>query len=306
MSGGGERPRATTDGTDVRLSPTFARTIEECNLRARWLRVDAAPREVPPADEALRFGTAAHAALETLVTAVASSGTVAELTEPVWRERTLAAVSDAVSEHGPFSDERAERLRRIVTEHAEDLGTLDARDVLGVEVPLRWRAGDDTPVIGFADRLDRLDAATVRIVDYKTGQRAFPPEDIAASLQFRTYAVAVASRHRWAESVEMEVAQLDRRERTRTRWSSEELSGIAEELADRYRAADRRITEGPWDATEGRWCGICEFVARCPAKGGEPAAGTWDPRLPGISGAPPRLPGLDDDGTAAGPGRPAG
>lgn len=279
----------------MRLSPTFARTIEECNLRARWLRLDGAPREVPPADEPLRYGTAAHAALETLVTAVTAAGGVAELTAPDWRERTDTAVATAVAEHGPFSDERRERLRDIVTDHAAALGTLDARDVLGVEVPLRWRAGDDTPVIGFADRLDRVDATTLRVVDYKTGTRAFPSSELEASLQFRTYAVAAATRHRWVEAVEVEVAQLDRRERTRTRWSATELGRIADELGERYRAADRRIAEGPWEPSEGGWCRICEFVALCPAKGGTPAPGTWDPRLPGIVGAPLRLPGLDED-----------
>ncbi|MEY3020500.1 MAG: hypothetical protein RLZZ272_1484 [Actinomycetota bacterium] len=291
----------------MRLSPTFVRTIEECNLRARWSRIDAAPREVPPADAALRYGTAAHAALETLVTAVVAAGAVADLTEDLWRQRTAAAVSEAVDEHGPFPKDVVERLHRIVSDHAEDLATLDARDVLGVEVPLRWRAGTDTPVIGFADRVDRIDASTVRVTDYKTGRRAFTADDVQASLQLQTYAVAAASRHRWAEAVEVEVAQLDRRERERARWSAEELARIAEELAERYLAADRRITEGPWEATEGDWCRICEFATLCPAKGGEPAPGTWDPRIPGIRDAHPRLPGLDDapTGDSGDPGSPA-
>lgn len=278
----------------MRLSPSFARTVEECTLRARWLRIDAAPRDVPPADEPLRYGTAAHAALEALVAAVVEHGGTVDLTVADWRERADGAVTAAIAEHGPFTHERATRLRAIVREHAGALGTMSAGDVLGVEVPLRWRAGADTPVIGFADRIDRVDATTLRVVDYKTGARAHPAEELAASLQFRTYAVAAAERFRWVESVEVEVAQLDRRERTRVRFDADALATIADELRERYRAADRRIAEGPWEPSEGSWCRVCEFVRHCPAKGGEPAPLTWDPRLPGIAGAPPRLPGFDD------------
>jgi hypothetical protein len=274
----------------VRLSPSFARTIEECNLRARWLRIDQAPREVPPADEPLRYGTAAHAALETVIAEAAEAVGTVDLTTDDWRERAGRALDAAIAEHGPFSPERTRALREIVTDHLALIGSVGARDVLGVEVPLRWRAGEDTPVIGFADRIDRIDGRTVRVVDYKTGRRRFSDEDLAASLQFRTYAVAAAARHRWVEAVEVEVAQLDRRERTRTRFDAEALATIAEELALRYRAADARLADGPWEATEGDWCRICEFVANCPAKGGDPVPGTWDPRLPGIVGEPPRLP----------------
>jgi len=273
----------------VRLSPSFARTVEECTLRARWLRIDEAPRAVPEIDEPLRYGSAAHTALERVFLAVVAEDAPCDLTSDDWRTRTDEAIAAAIVEHGPFSPTREEELRRIVHEHAATLGTVAGRDVLGTELFLRWKAGEDTPVVGFADRVDRLPGDRVRVVDYKTGRGAFPPETLSASLQFRTYAVAAASRFPWAEEIEVEVAQLDRREVTRTSWTREDLDTVAVELAERYVAADARVTEGPWEPTVGRWCGICEFVALCPAKGGTPAPGTWDPTARAIVGADPSL-----------------
>ena len=274
----------------MRLSPTFVITVEQCTLRARWLRIDKAHKDTPDADEGLRSGRAVHQALEKIYTDVVNERHVGPLHSPAWLGRARHHIDQAVADNGPFNDQRISDMRMQVLDYLLDQHQVAGGDILGVEQFLQMGLRPGTNVVGFVDRIDRRDSATLGVVDYKGGWRRWHPDIVRSELQTQTYALVAFKRHPWARKVLVEIAMLGHRETASAVWTDQDMPTLEAQLRERYLAADDLMKDGPWEARRGDHCDRCEFKPWCPEWGGTPQPGTWNPELEALQ------PEGEDDG----------
>jgi len=104
-------------------------------------------------------------------------------------------------------------------------GHLDHQDVLAIEKRFELSIGPFT-VLGFIDRVDRVDDETVEVIDYKTNRMLFTREEVDASLQMSLYCDHRGDCQAYAEAL--------RGERTVICEDLEDLEGVARERWDRY------------------------------------------------------------------------
>lgn len=264
----------------MRLSTSIVNVIEQCNLRARWRRIDKAQSAPSELDEAARAGKAVHQALEVVYRLAQADNYVGPLHTPEWLGRAREAIDTAITEHGPFEDEeRISDMRLMVLDYLLDQDEVVGANVLGIEqfVQLGLRKG--TNVVGFLDRLDRRDGDEIAVIDYKTSWRRYDTDQLRAELQPQTYAVLVAKRHTWATRITFEMAELRHRTSASVMWTSADLPRLEQQVRERYIAADKKLQQGPWEPNRDVWCNRCEFKAWCPAWDGTPQPGTWNPEI---------------------------
>ncbi len=147
------------------LSYSRLSRFEQCPLSFRLHYIEKAKADpgVP-----LRFGKAVHAVLEVLVrehmeqerSGPLSEERAAELWQQAWAAEDLSGVD--------VFQEGLDILRAFV----RDQGHLEHHDVLAIEKEFRLPVGPFT-VLGFIDRIDRVDDETIEVIDYKTNRQIF-------------------------------------------------------------------------------------------------------------------------------------
>lgn len=264
----------------MRLSPSLAITIENCTLRARWQRIDKAEPATPEADIGLRYGKTIHRALELIYTDVRSTFSIhpQPLHTPTMLNRAAKLLDNALEEHGPLPDNLHVKARGEILDYLLDQHAVTRDQVLATEGFINWPLRPGTNVVGYIDRIDRRGNSVVAI-DYKSGRKRWTSDSIRAELQMPTYVIAVAKRYPWAEQIVAEIAMTGHRETASAMWPRNDIPALEQALTTRYLAADNLLTEGPWTPTVGDWCGSCPFKTWCPAHGGTPQPGTWNPQL---------------------------
>jgi CRISPR/Cas system-associated exonuclease Cas4 (RecB family) len=140
-------------------------------------------------------------------------------------------------------------------------GVVDHRDVLAVEKEFRLSAGPFS-VLGFIDRVDRIDDETIEVTDYKTNRQLFTREEVDTSLQLSLYEIAVRRMWPWAKNVRLTFAMLRHGVRMTTARTEEQLAAA---LA--YVETIGRMTESATDfpARVSGNCVYCDHRAQCPA-----------------------------------------
>lgn len=236
------------------LSYSRLSRFEQCPLSFRLHYIEKAKADpgVP-----LRFGKAVHAVLEILVrehmeqerSGPLSEERAAELWQQAWAAEDLSGVD--------VFQEGLDILRAFV----RDQGHLDHHDVLAIEKEFRLSVGPFT-VLGFIDRIDRVDDETIEVIDYKTNRQIFSRDEVEHSLQLSLYHVAVQRMWPWAKNVRLTFHMLRHGLRLRTERTPEQL-----EAALRYVETMGRMTE---EATEfparlNSNCVWCDHRQQCPA-----------------------------------------
>ncbi len=184
--------RFTDPSSQATLSPTAFYRYVACPLRfyfhsvARLETDDEITEEV----DAPMFGTILHAALQKLYTPVIGEHHPGRTLRTLLRTGSVASAVEASINENYLNDPRATTedytgnlllVKDIVTRYLRG-GVMpydaahDAFTVQGLEQPVSYgfefTAGGDTlrmKFAGIADRIDRLDDGTLRVVDYKTG-----------------------------------------------------------------------------------------------------------------------------------------
>lgn len=240
--------------TNTHLSYSRLSRFEQCPLSFKLQYIDKRASEpgMP-----LRFGKVVHAALERLVREVIEQ----ERTGPLHEERAVALFADAWAAEGLTGLHEFGEGVAMVRAFVRGEGIVDHRDVLAVEKEFRLPVGRFT-VLGFIDRVDRIDDETIEIVDYKTNRQLFTREEVDTSLQMSLYELAARRLWPWVRSVRLTFAMLRhgvRQTTTRTPEQLEAALGYVETLG--------RMTE---EATEfparvSGNCVHCDHRAHCPA-----------------------------------------
>ncbi len=89
----------------------------------------------------------------------------------------------------------------IVKDFVRQQGVVDHRDILAVEQGFELKAGK-FKVVGFIDRVDRIDDSTIRVWDYKSSRALFSTDELNRSLQMALYHAAATQLWPWAKAVQ--------------------------------------------------------------------------------------------------------
>lgn len=142
------------------------------------------------------LGTACHGALETYVkTAIMQHDHKPELQYLLDLYRMQYMVTfDAFDAEGPVYDDGVEMLtswfERTVFDDSFEVVSTELKSSFPVIVTDDAGTVHKIPFNYIWDRCDRLDAETIRVIDYKTWRQGIQPDDLVNKLQARAYALA--------------------------------------------------------------------------------------------------------------------
>ena len=227
---------------------------EQCPLSFELHYIDHEEAEPGPA---LRFGKIIHAVLEGLLADVIQN----EQSGPLSEARAIELLRWSWSSDGLIGIELFQEAVEILKAFVRDQGPVDHHDVLAVEKEFEIRTGPFT-VVGFMDRVDRVDDETVEVIDYKTNRMVFSREEVENSLQLSLYHLAAQRIWPWAKKVKLTFHLLRHGIRMGTERTREQL-----DAALAYVQTIGNMTE---EATEfpprlNTNCVWCDHHQRCPA-----------------------------------------
>jgi len=177
------------------LSYSRLSRFEQCPLSFKLHYIEK--KQAEPNDS-LKFGKAIHAVLEVLVR------------EHMEQERTSALSEDRAAElwQKAFSSEGMSGMKMfqeglsIIKNFIKDQGIIDHQNVLAIEREFRLPVGPFT-VLGYIDRVDRVDDETVEVIDYKTNRMLFTRDEVDSNLQMSLYHLAAQMLWPWAKKVKL-------------------------------------------------------------------------------------------------------
>ena len=238
------------------LSYSRLSRFEQCPLSFKLHYIDK--RQAEPGVP-LRFGKAVHAVLETLLREHMEQEREGALSEEravaLWQEAWAAGELSglAVFEAG----------LAILRSYVRRQGHVDHQDVLAIEKRFELEVGPFT-VLGFIDRVDRVDDETVEVIDYKTNRLLFTREEVDSSLQMSLYHLAARQLWPWAKRVRLTFDMLRHDLRMTTERDEEQLAA-----AVAYVETMGRMTEEAreFPARLNANCVYCDHRQDCPAYG---------------------------------------
>ena len=233
------------------LSSSSLKTYRRCPQQWKLKYVDRLPEEDRPF---FNLGRAVHAALETFY-----RGRVAG---PPPLDEVLGAFEDAFDPDAyPDREERERRradgLAMVEAYYREHAGGF--QPALAVEKHLAFEV-EGVSFVGYVDRIDKLDAERIGIVDYKTGG-SFDLDRVRSEPQLTLYQLGTEA------MLGLEVERLALYHvPSQTPF---EVPRHGEEQVERVRAmvreAARGIEAGAFEPSPGRHCRWCDFQPHCPA-----------------------------------------
>ena len=243
-----------SDFKNQHLSYSRIARYEQCPLSFKLHYVDGETAE--PGDP-LNFGKVVHAVLERLMNDVM----LQERSGPLSADTALEYFRQEWESSGMSGIELFREGIDIIKDFVRMQGEVDHRDILAVEKEFNLPVGPFT-VLGYIDRVDRVDDETVEIIDYKTNRMLFTRDEVDSSLQMSLYHLAARQLWPWAKNVKLTFWMLRHGIRMTTERTAEQL-----DAALRYVETVGRMTE---EATEfpprlNTNCVWCDHHQRCPA-----------------------------------------
>jgi putative RecB family exonuclease len=240
--------------TNEHLSFSRLERFERCPKSFKLKYIEGVPSDPGPE---LRFGKAMHWTLENLVAEHCIDGREGAL--PLDLALTLWQIAWNYSDLSGVAlfAEGEEMIRTFVRRE----GIVHPGDVLGIEKKFGLTIGR-FEVVGSIDRVDVVNATTIRIRDYKTNQAIFGKDEVEDSLQLSLYAMAAQAIWPWATTIELEFHMLRHDLRLRTSRTPEQLAA-----ARRYIEAMGTKTETATDypARLRPTCVNCDYRKQCNA-----------------------------------------
>jgi len=240
-------------GLHQRLSASAVETYKRCGLQFKLERDWRIARQ-PAA--AMQYGAAIHRVLKTYFDSV-------RLGRPKNDEELLDLfridlAGTRIQE--PYQHELYEKLGLIqLQDFLVKARSIPASQVLHTEESFEIKVGETT-VVGRIDRIDRLAAGSVAIIDYKTG-KARDQEAADDSLQLSLYAVAAAEK--WGYKVAALVFHnLEENVPVTTLRSDAQLLSARSCVEE----AAKGIAGGVFNAKPGMHCNFCAYRMLCPEK----------------------------------------
>ena len=236
------------------LSYSRLTRFEQCPLSFKLHYIEK--RQAEPGTP-LRFGKLMHAVLERLLSEVIDD----ERSGPLSEARALEMLREAWAAEGLTGLDLFQEGIDILKTFVRDQGALDHQDVLAIEREFTLPVGPFT-VLGFIDRVDRVDDETVEVIDYKTNHQLFTRDEVDTSLQMSLYEVAVRRLWPWAKKVKLTFWMLRHGVRQETTRTEEQL---ADALAYVETLGRQTETATAYPARLNTNCSYCDHRKQCPA-----------------------------------------
>lgn len=257
------------------LSVSRLRRLEECPLAFYLQYIDKPARGLEmPDKEAADFGVVLHSALESAYRWVLDE----EYEGPFPEAHLLECFRVAWAASGLGGVDLYRDGRDILRRYAGRVGRVDHMRVLAVEQEFNllvgpgvcrlvsaaekptWAATAGYYVVnGYIDRIDRVDAETIEIVDYKSGRLLFAREDLKSDLQLSVYGLAARQLFPWAKHVTLTFDMLRHGIRQRAERTAEDLAAAIDYVV----AMGDRSEHGPYPPHLNTHCGTCDHRSRC-------------------------------------------
>lgn len=236
------------------LSVSRLRRFESCPLAFKLHYIDK--RDSEPSLP-LQFGTMLHAVLERLYQWALAEKHTGRIDD----ELALELYCDEFVRSGLSGFAIFDEGLRILRAYLHDNPMVDHATVLAVEQDFELEVGGFL-VVGKIDRVDRVDAETVEVLDYKTNRAIYTREELDTDLQLTVYALAARQLWPWAKEVRLGFYLLRHGLRMMTERSEEQL-----ESARGYIATLGHQTENATDyaARLQANCAYCDHRQQCPA-----------------------------------------
>lgn len=246
-----------TGRSPVRLSAKAIERYRACPKQFWFAHIERAPSDQEPSPQ-LAQGNAVHAALERLM-----GLQPVELRSPATAERALRSVWPAHRRPGSFAsrdEEAAYGLEAVgmVRRFAERPEIVV--EPLAREQWLTTRLENGAVLNGKLDRIDRLDAGSLGLVDYKTGRKQVDADDLAQETATIVYLLLAEAAYQLpVERVRYQYV----RSGESVDWYPERDD--VDELRGRLLALTSEMIERhEWPADPGAHCRWCQFALRCP------------------------------------------
>ncbi|MBN2717902.1 MAG: PD-(D/E)XK nuclease family protein [Deltaproteobacteria bacterium] len=177
------------------LSYSRLSRFEQCPLSFKLHYIE---KKLAEPNDSLRFGKAVHATLEVLVQEQMEQERTGILSE----ERAMELWRQSFVAEGMSGMELFQEGVTILKNFIREQGVIDHQDVLAIEQEFHLPVGPFT-VLGYIDRVDRVDDETVEVIDYKTNRMLFTRDEVDASLQMSLYHLAAQMLWPWAKKVRL-------------------------------------------------------------------------------------------------------
>lgn len=235
------------------LSYSRLSRFEQCPLSFKLHYIEKKRAEP---NDALRFGKAVHAVLEVLVREHMEQETTGVLSE----DRATELWQKAFSAEGMSGMEMFQEGLSIIKNFIKDQGIIDHQDVLSIEREFRLPVGPFT-VLGYIDRVDRVDDETVEVIDYKTNRMLFTRDEVDTNLQMSLYHLAAQMLWPWAKKVKLTFHMLRHGIRMVTERTEEQLEAAVKYVESMGQQTET-ATEFP--ARLNNNCIWCDHKQNCP------------------------------------------
>lgn len=236
------------------LSYSRLTRFEQCPLSFKLHYIEK--RQAEPGIP-LRFGKLMHAVLERLLREVIDD----ERSGPLSEARALELLREAWAAEGLTGLDLFQEGIDILKTFVRDQGALDHQDVLAIEREFTLPVGPFS-VLGFIDRVDRVDDETVEVIDYKTNHQLFTRDEVDTSLQMSLYHLAAQRLWPWAKKVRLTFHMLRHGLRMTTERSPEQLEAALAYVETLGRRTEAAKEFPPRLNTN---CSYCDHRRHCPA-----------------------------------------
>ena len=236
------------------LSYSRLSRFEQCPLSFKLHYIEK--KRAEPGD-ALRFGKAIHAVLEVLVREHMEQ----ERTDSLSEDRAAELWQKAFTAEGMSGVALFQEGLSIIGSFIRDQGIIDHQDVLSIEKEFHLPVGRFT-VLGYIDRVDRVDDETVEVIDYKTNRMLFSRDEVDSNLQMSLYHLAAQQLWPWAKKVKLTFHMLRHGIRMVTERTEEQLDA-AIKYVEVMGQKTEEATEFP--ARLNSNCIWCDHKQNCPA-----------------------------------------
>lgn len=241
----------------MRLSHSKISRFEQCPLAYYYHYIQRLKNK---RGLALLFGSAVHEVLEHLVRYHKDNNhtCMPDL------DRALALWDEYFADGGLSGATVYQEGVDIITDWCKSYGFMNWSRVLDVERAFAMKVGT-FEVIGYIDRIDKIDDETVGIVDYKTNRRLFTRTDLDESLQLTIYAAAVQEIYPWAKTIRLKfdmlrhgVSQYTDRDQRQIDSAKRYIKNIGSRIA-----ALKNDENATWPATLNANCNWCDHKSNC-------------------------------------------
>jgi RecB family exonuclease len=239
--------------TGAYFSVSRVKHYEKCALSFKYCYIDKAPRGT---SEPAEFGKLVHAALQKVFEWVVDEEFKGKIPDEVMLAKYQDAFQESTLADNALYQEGVELLRTYFRLHP----TADHREVLAIEREFTIMIDGKVKVLGYIDRIDRLNSDTIEIIDYKTNRMMFSREEMDADLQMSVYGLAAFALWPWVKNIRYRFDMVRHSMSLYTSRQGEDLDFAAAYMI----ALHRRLAEQTdYPAQINALCGWCDYRDGC-------------------------------------------